>query len=369
MYYSLKITSRYLCSAALALLLAAGTVITSCEQVVTNITLPHEERIVIEGLLEAGKPIDNIFITRTQPPLEETTPEKAYLQDAEVRIKVDNQIYTPEVRFDTLRQSYYGAPVVGNGTPPPAKFLPIYSVPGLRVQAGKTYQITVRWQGKTAQATATIPTVESSFLGEYKTKVTIDTVSFQFGGTRGPNGEFIPLTANTPRILINLEAPIRLRPGLAHDLIMYARDTVTNRTTGRIDTFVTAIGRSSGGNNAQSSIIVPQGVSERTATMRVAVERRLEFNTNFIGGQIVVTYRGSLEEIREQFRRAKWYYALVITETSYFDWLNSSSSARFGAGTTPFSAGGTNPVWNVSGDGIGIFAGTSGIERPIQIQW
>jgi hypothetical protein len=76
-----------------------------------------------------------------------------------------------------------------------------------------------------------------------------------------------------------------------------------------------------------------------------------------------------MDEIREQFRRAKWYYASVMTETSYFDWINSSTSARYGAGTTPFASGGTNPIWNVTGDGIGVFAGTSGIERPIQIQW
>jgi hypothetical protein len=111
--------------------------------------------------------------------------------------------------------------------------------------------------------------------------------------------------------------------------------------------------------------------------MQVSGFRAVDFTTIYMNptasnpqGRTEVVVRGTIGQIQERLRRARWYAAVVMTESSYYDWVNSSSQAQYGSGNSgPFSAGGTNPVWNVTGDGIGVFAGTSGVERPIQVRW
>ena len=374
MQYSLKKLSLFVCG--IALVMASG--LTSCEQIVANATLPHEEKIVIEGLLRAGQPLDSILITRVQPPLERASTDKAYLQGAEVTIRVDGQNYTPQVRFDTVRLNNFSGPSSGI----PQGVLPMYGVPGVRVQAGKTYEITVRWNGKVAQAKAAVPSAESSLLGQnYTTTVKTDSVSVPVGYSRSPTGSYIQEFISIPTLNITLNADVRLRPGLLHQLLIYARDTASFRN-GRVDSTIVFFGgrtiaTSGGGENFSASILLPKDAAERTVGMQVSGWRSVEYTTTYTNptatnpqGRTEVVVRGTIGQIQEHLRRARWYAAVVMTESSYYDWVNSSSQAQYGSGNSgPFSAGGTNPVWNVTGDGIGVFAGTSGIERPIQVRW
>lgn len=70
----------------------------SCEPTTVEIELPYVEKIQVMGVLESGFPIQQIFIRRTLPPLDEYIPENAFVKNATVVVtddlgKVYNFIY------------------------------------------------------------------------------------------------------------------------------------------------------------------------------------------------------------------------------------------------------------------------------------
>lgn len=109
--------------------------ITGCEQVVDDPgILPYHEKLVIRGVLEAGNTGAMLTVTRTLPPLEPYTDEKAVVRGAVVILRHDGV-------HDTLRDQ-------GEGK---------YFAPNIPIQSGTLYELTVEWNGKRAFATTTIP--------------------------------------------------------------------------------------------------------------------------------------------------------------------------------------------------------------------
>jgi hypothetical protein len=107
----------------------------SCEEVVQNPNLPYKEELVIKAVLENGKPIEDIMIIRTLPPLEEYSMEKSLIKDAEAYISVDGEKH--KLIFDNYKLTYY----VENLTP----------------QIGKKYSLSVKWKNLSASASTEIP--------------------------------------------------------------------------------------------------------------------------------------------------------------------------------------------------------------------
>lgn len=109
--------------------------ITGCEQIVDDPgILPYYEKVVVRGVLEAGNTGVTLSITRTLPPLDEYTDDKAAVQGAVVILR-HNGVH------DTLRDQ-------GKGR---------YYAPDISIQPGDIYELTVEWNGKKAFATTTIP--------------------------------------------------------------------------------------------------------------------------------------------------------------------------------------------------------------------
>ena len=106
----------------------------SCEQTVENPELPYEEQLVVSCLLEAGKDIQNIIITRTLPPLDEYDIEKALIKDADAVIKSGDKTYPLE--FDG-KYSYF--------------------TDSLIPESGEKYLLEVKWKNLTASAVTTVP--------------------------------------------------------------------------------------------------------------------------------------------------------------------------------------------------------------------
>ena len=63
----------------------------ACEETLTDtgIDVPYEEELVVQGFLSQGSATDSIWITRTLPPLEPWSIERAAVTDADVVITVD----------------------------------------------------------------------------------------------------------------------------------------------------------------------------------------------------------------------------------------------------------------------------------------
>jgi hypothetical protein len=80
----------------------------SCEETVSNIELPYEEKLVIRGILTAGDTINNIAVTRTLPPLEEATYENSLVSDAVLEISEDFEGETKIYKLNFLSTYKYG---------------------------------------------------------------------------------------------------------------------------------------------------------------------------------------------------------------------------------------------------------------------
>ena len=137
---------RSLCLAALAsVVLLAG-----CETSVTDTTikLPYQEELVVQGMISAGRPVENILVTRTLPPLQVWSIDAAELKDAEVTVRSGERTWK-------LEYVSYGR----------------YAAEDLVPEEGKTYEMEARWNGLTVKATTYVPftpTVDSIVL-RYRT--------------------------------------------------------------------------------------------------------------------------------------------------------------------------------------------------------
>ncbi len=131
-------TTRIVRQSIPMLVLMVAFVLNGCETSVTDTTivLPYQEEIVVQGLITAGKPVENILIQRTLPPLQKWTIAEAEIRDAVATIRSGDRVWP-------LRYVQFG----------------IYTVDSLIPEAGKTYQIEVQWKGKTVTATTVIPEV------------------------------------------------------------------------------------------------------------------------------------------------------------------------------------------------------------------
>jgi hypothetical protein len=108
---------------------------TSCEEVLDVEGLPYEDKLVIHGFLYADSTNTLIRITRTLPLDAPYDTTQGFIRDAVGSITSNGEIYPLEY--------------VGHGG--------IYRPVGLIPQVGKSYHLTLDWQGRHATATTMIP--------------------------------------------------------------------------------------------------------------------------------------------------------------------------------------------------------------------
>ena len=108
--------------------------LSGCEQPLQEEEFPYEIKLVIRGVLEPGKVINNIYIGRTLPINAEFDEDFANLTDA-VGAIVSDEVFYP------LRH-------IQNG---------IYTTDSLVAEKGKTYYFVAQWQDKSVSATTNIP--------------------------------------------------------------------------------------------------------------------------------------------------------------------------------------------------------------------
>src|SRR4030067_3210264 len=139
--------------------------ISSCEQPLEEEEFPYEMKLVIRGILEPDKLIDDIYIGRTLPIGVPFNEDFANLTDA-VAAVISDEIFYP------LRHIRDG----------------IYTTDSLISRTGKIYSLVVQWQDKSASAETYIP-IPGSILGYGVTNVEEDgeTISVM-EGTIIPSG-------------------------------------------------------------------------------------------------------------------------------------------------------------------------------------
>ncbi|MEI6089990.1 MAG: DUF4249 family protein [bacterium] len=112
--------------------------IQSCENVIDG-QLPYEEKLVIKCILEEGKPVDNIFIAKTLPPMY----KENYYSETSPDIIVENA-----VGYISDSEKSYQLVYVGNS---------IYKAVDLVPKEGVAYHLNVTWNGHTATSQTYVP--------------------------------------------------------------------------------------------------------------------------------------------------------------------------------------------------------------------
>lgn len=133
-----------------------------CESDIVENDLSYSERMVVRGLLEAGKPIQ-VYFGRTLPMQEPFDTSKANLQNVFAYIQNKN-------RIDTLVYSFGG----------------IYQTKDLIAQNGEKYLLFAEWNGKKITAETTIPFTTTFQAGRLDTLIQNNDTTFYIRGFLTP---------------------------------------------------------------------------------------------------------------------------------------------------------------------------------------
>jgi hypothetical protein len=325
---SRSLTTLTIVLLSLCAVFMGSMVLQSCAStVIDGATLPAQEKIVVSGIIVAGQPIRNIEITRTIPPLDTFLVSKTLINDAQVTITVDGRTIPLTLQTPTGRVPLdsSGRPIAGFDVEASK-----YEAPTLIPEGGKTYTLTINWNGKRATATTLVPLPPD--VRAFDPLVwRIDSVTRVVGGMRGGMMGGMQGAPTTVRIQelstqINLTLQPRENEGYRYTRVGF-RDTVRSITLP--DAIIT---------NATLNLAAS---SMNTMPLTYSAQFQITANAPFTLQTANTISIVSLEAMDAAFERYQ------------------TSANRNTATTSPLGGSGQNPIWNVSGDGIGVFVGRS----------
>lgn len=328
-FFSLQISLQIIVLSVFFCLCFSG--LSSCVSNVSNVDLPYTEKIVINGLLIAGEPVQNIQISRTLPPLATFNYDAIFVGDAKVTLTFDRR--TVELR---LRQPTRGD-TLPNGQP--AGRRSFYEAPDVKVEAGKNYTLRVEWQGKVAEAETTVPAEPNVVSQELRFGTTSTIVTI---GTAIALGAVQPTVEDTST---TRSGPPRLFSVRVTEAVITVRLRQQGSEMSRIATAryfdATQMRRDSVGGNLGLGL---NGIQ----TAQRAVE-----------GIVTLVQRTNIFRLTPT--AANNVYSMVTVQTAdsaYYEYAETLARAQQ-SGNSFFGSEGLNPRWNVKGDGIGLFVGTA----------
>ncbi len=310
------------------------SLITGCgPSEVIGLDVPHDERLVINGFLEEGVAVKNIMVIKTLDITDTSNMRKARITDAEVSITTDGQTFPLSLQPDN--QIFGGN--VPNGVNL-AEQPTYYQAPQLVPQAGKTYVLNVRYQGKTATATTVIPAKPSivAMSASFTTKP--DSVIYFFGGDTGPQSKSIVKGEISAQFAAQNGAFIgSIEPTQVHTGVL---DSMSRMITVPIS-------------SQQQRITAP--IAENIVVTNNLTRMKLSF-----WYWLPSDYKEFPKE-RELLQKAnpRAQLQIVSFDASYQKFLQTQTRGST-ADAGILGPSGLNPAWNVKGAGIGLFIGRSG---------
>ncbi len=301
-----------------------------CQTIINDaVELPYQESIVVQALIEAGKPITSIHIAKNVPALDSITPQIVFIADAVVTVRVDGRAYNAVLKPDS-------AYLAGASTPQPYRSL--YAVPNLIVQSGKTYQLTVQWRGKTTTAQTLVPATPV-LTSSVTYRVVTDTT------TRRGSNQF--------ERSIELETMIAAQPHEVYAMYSYGTDIVlrvTANAAGALSSYLDTtlvFSNIPGASGANRNDVIDR-VGDATTAAALQLHRKIRIDGYGSGFTTPPPFT---------IKPSTAVYAIVQAfDAPYYDYFITIDRNR---NQNPLATGGLNPLWNVSGDGIGIFIGVA----------
>lgn len=285
--------------------------LSSCSQsleqtLILNAPLDYKEQIVMEGALIAGEPIRNIRLSRTLEPTKSVNRELAAISTATVKLRVNGQEYKMSLQAQVGLSS--------TGTIMWRDPRTYYQAEEIIAEEGVRYEIIAEWNGKTARVSTVVPR-----------KPHIISVREIIGMTdiRG-----------TPEKEFRYEARFAARTSEVYQVGVLTGHTANTASA-------TSNGIFAGAVKASTS-------ADSTGVITLLSQPIFQSRTN----------TGSLQDPTNP-------HVVVYTFDQPFAEYYNSFQRGF-APTDPFSVGGVNVRWNVTGDGIGIVIGMASTRQRVQ---
>lgn len=299
------------------LIATLGFALASCEETVDVGELPYEELIVVNGIIQVGLDID-IGISKTLPPLtsgeswQQTEREKYYITDATGYVVSNQDTFTlRHVGFD--RYIAYKR----NGET-------------AKVESGKNYSLHVFWKGKHCWSSTSVPRTTQPALSNKK----IDSAKFY------SFGQYLKFALNVRDIVRRNEtvvysANIYNDNYLVPTIVGYEFNEVSNEEN--LWRFAQPYYRTT---NAESEEVKVKVSGYENQWSELPMKEKID-----------------AYNVRE----------LIIERYDIPFYKFHKTVDRYSDGDGFFGGSGTNPVWNVEGDGIGIFIGKN--VQTISFDW
>jgi len=310
------------------------SIITSCgPSEVIGLDVPHDERLVINGFLEEGVAVKNIMLIKTLDITDTSNMRKARITDAEVSITSDGQTFPLSLQPDNL--AFGGRVPDGVNL---AEQPTYYQAPQLVPQAGKTYTLSVRYQGKTATATTVIPAKPSIIPMSSSFSTKPDSVIYFFGGGVGTVSKSI------------LKGDVSVQFGAQNGAFIGTIEP-TQVNTGILD----STGRMITVSISSQQQIITAPIAENIALANSITRMKLSFW--FWLPSRYTEFPKERELLAKAAPRVKLQIAAFDTPYQrYLQTQTRGSTADAGI----LGPSGLNPAWNIKGNGIGLFIGRSG---------
>lgn len=289
--------------------------LSSCITTLTEpLSLSYSEKLVIRGVLQAGKPICGIAITKSLPALSDLSDSATAILDAVGTLSVNGRDYPLRLQQGS----------VSGATTNSLSLYAAYSADTVLVAAsGSTYTLTVQWHGKTAQAQTSVPPVPVLLSGRLIRQELVSLTSATYiPGTQ-------PVTTTQRDTLLAAEVDVQTLPRIAYRTALDIRDVQGNALT----------------QGYEGGLVFT--ANDETVS-RTIVSGLLPSQTRIFAHTMSVAYTATV------YAFDKAYYDYQLTRSR-----GQQASNLFG-GTS-----GENVVWNVKGDGIGLFIGVATAQRVI----
>jgi hypothetical protein len=292
-----------------AVVALAASLVLCCSGCISEVTnpgaLPFEEKIVIRGLLIAGEPVQNIQISRTIPILNDLSDSAFAVRDAQATIAANGREYPL-----TLQQ---GADVDST------RQRSLYEAKNLLVQEGQQYTITVQWNGKTATANTTVPTkpvlASATLFTVVRPLVTTGTI------TPGQPPQLRTIADTL------FAADTRIRSRAAYNAAYNAGLFLADKN-----------------GQPQSSIFIGETLLITPSTA--------DSSFSLVSGRLPSQYKTLLAD-----STIVPFVRVFAYDEPYYRYVLTRDRARQAA--SPLGGAGENVLWNVEGDGIGVFIGVA----------
>ncbi len=285
----------------------------SCEQVITPSVQPeYVPKILLFGSIVAGKPIASLYVARTLPLFDTINEKRSIITTATIRVRVDGREYSMELEPMSITNT--------NGTVNTLTLRSYYrTMPPLIAEEGKRYEIIAEWQGLRARVETFLPRsvpVEAAreiIIDGKDPRTGTDTRHYQYEAT------FTPQTG------------IAYRAGILGGL---GADTVS------------ATASALAGLSESAPLVT---IANADANGKIRLLSPLVPAT-FIPGRGWTTISNP-------------HVALYQIDEAFAEYARTFGNAF--ASSNPFSIGGVNAKWNVTGDGIGIVVGISSSRKKV----